>query len=306
MNLNFYVLYYSFELLSVNLNVLFSTLSTFFVTVSYVLTMILLIITIAFFTVLERKLLAAIQRRCGPNMSSLWGLLQAFADGIKLLLKESLIVNGSNFFIFIIAPTILLTMSLTIWVFVPLPGATHSVSANYTLLTTFLFTGLNAYAIVLSGLSSNSRYSLMGGVRAIAQVISYEIPMSVSLLTLSTLQNSYSLFNFFCSNILFAILAYPAVVVFFICLLAETNRTPFDLPEAEAELVAGYNLEYSAILFSLFFLAEYSNMVIAACLMALIVCSSHFYLTVIMFCMWMVIIRSILPRYTFKQLIALS
>jgi len=146
----------------------------------------------------------------------------------------------------------------------------------------------------------------MGGVRAIAQVVSYEIPMSVSLLTLATLQNSYSLFNFYCSNILFGFLAYPAVVVFFICLLAETNRTPFDLPEAEAELVAGYNLEYSAILFSLFFLAEYSNMIVAASLMALIVCSSYFYFTVIVFCMLMVLIRSILPRYTFKQLISLS
>ena len=124
----------------------------------------------------------------------------------------------------------------------------------------------------------------MGGVRAIAQVISYEIPMSVALLTLSTLQNSYSLFNFSCSGVLFAALSYPAVVIFFICLLAETNRTPFDLPEAEAELVAGYNLEYSAILFSLFFLAEYSNMVVAACLMAIIVCSTYFYLTVILFC----------------------
>lgn len=177
---------------------------------------------------------------------------------------------------------------------------------NYSFLIVFLFTGLNAYAIVLSGLSSNSRYSLMGGVRAIAQVVSYEIPMSVSLLTLATLQNSYNLFNFYCSNILYAFLAYPAVVVFFICLLAETNRTPFDLPEAEAELVAGYNLEYSAILFSLFFLAEYSNMVVAACLMALIVCSTYFYVTVIFFCFIMILIRSSLPRYTFKQLISLS
>jgi NADH-quinone oxidoreductase subunit H len=281
-------------------------LGAFFVVLAYVLTMVLLIITIAFFTVLERKVLAAIQRRCGPNMSSLWGLLQAFADGIKLLLKESLIVNGANFFIFIIAPTILLTMSLSVWAFMPLPGSVYTVSSNYSFLILFLFTGLNAFAIVLSGQSSNSRYSLMGGVRAIAQVISYELPMSISLLTLATLQNSYDLFNFYCSSIVFAFLAYPAVAVFFICLLAETNRTPFDLPEAEAELVAGYNLEYSAILFSLFFLAEYSNMIVASCLMALIVCSSYFYLTTIFFCLWMILIRSSLPRYTFRQLISLS
>jgi NADH-quinone oxidoreductase subunit H len=167
----------------------------------------------------------------------------------------------------------------------PLPGSVYTVSSNYSFLILFLFTGLNAFAIVLSGQSSNSRYSLMGGVRAIAQVISYELPMSISLLTLATLQNSYDLFNFYCSSIVFAFLAYPAVAVFFICLLAETNRTPFDLPEAEAELVAGYNLEYSAILFSLFFLAEYSNMIVASCLMALIVCSSYFYLTTIFFCL---------------------
>lgn len=307
MNFSFHLIINVLLINNYLLNSLFmSYVATLVIGLAYLLTMVLLIITIAFFTILERKVLAAIQRRVGPNMSSLWGLLQAFADGIKLLLKESSVVSGANFFIFILAPTILLTMSLTVWVFIPLPGAVYSVVVNYSFLIVFLFTGLNAYAIVLSGLSSNSRYSLMGGVRAIAQVVSYEIPMSVSLLTLATLQNSYNLFNFYCSNILYAFLAYPAVVVFFICLLAETNRTPFDLPEAEAELVAGYNLEYSAILFSLFFLAEYSNMVVAACLMALIVCSTYFYVTVIFFCFIMILIRSSLPRYTFKQLISLS
>lgn len=188
----------------------------------------------------------------------------------------------------------------------PIPESIYSGSSNYSFLILFLFSGLNSYAIVLAGLASNSRYSLMGGVRAIAQVISYELPMSVSLLTLSCVQNSYNLFNFAGSSILFAFLAYPAVFVFFICLLAETNRAPFDLPEAEAELVAGYNLEYSAIMFSLFFLAEYSNMILASCVMSFLVCSSNFYLSVIGFCVWMIVIRAISPRYTFRQLISLS
>lgn len=202
-----------------------------------------------------------------------------------MLLKEPLVVSGANFYIFVYAPVILLTLSLTIWVFIPIPNTVVSVASNYSFLIVFLFSGLNSYAITLAGLASNSRYSLMGGVRAIAQVISYEIPMSVCLVTLASLQNSYNLFNFYSSNVLFAFLAYPTVAIFFVCLLAETNRTPFDLPEAEAELVAGYNLEYSAIMFSLFFLAEYSNMVVAAGLMSLLVCSSHFLFGVIIFCL---------------------
>lgn len=122
----------------------------------------------------------------------------------------------------------------------------------------------------MAGLSSNSRYSLIGGVRAIAQLISYEMPLSVSLLTLFTIQGSFGLHDFAATKFIFAAMALPSLIIFYISLLAETNRTPFDLPEAEAELVAGYNLEYSSILFSLFFLAEYSNILLASSLLALL------------------------------------
>lgn len=170
----------------------------------------------------------------------------------------------------------------------------------------FLFSALNSFAIVLAGLASNSRYSLMGGMRAIAQLISYEIPLSVSLLTLFCIQGSYNLYDFANSKLIHIAIAFPSLVIFFISLLAETNRTPFDLPEAEAELVAGYNLEYSSILFSLFFLAEYSNILLASSLLSLLTFTgSLFYFGVIFYCLLIILIRAILPRYTFAQLISL-
>ena len=156
----------------------------------------------------------------------------------------------------------------------------------------------------MAGISSNSRYSLIGGIRAIAQLISYEIPLSISILTLFIIQGSYDLHQFIATKIIFTALALPVLIIFFICMLAETNRTPFDLPEAEAELVAGYNLEYSSILFALFFLAEYNNIMIASSLLSIMFFGeSFFYIGVIIFCAVIIFIRAILPRYTFAQLI---
>jgi len=152
----------------------------------------------------------------------------------------------------------------------PLPGFEFGANTSYSFVVVFLFSALNSYAIILAGIASNSRYSLLGGVRAIAQLISYEIPLSITLLTLFCIQGSYGLYSFAYSKIIFAAVAFPSLVIFAISLLAETNRTPFDLPEAEAELVAGYNLEYSSILFSLFFLAEYSNILFAASLLSML------------------------------------
>jgi len=220
-------------------------------------------------------------------------------------MKEPLIVSGANYYIFLSAPIVLLTLSLTLWVFVPLPGFAYGVDNNYSFVVVFLFSALNTYAIILAGLSSNSRYSLIGGVRAIAQLISYEVPLSLSLLTLFCVQGSFNLSAFSVSRVLFFALALPSLVIFFISLLAETNRTPFDLPEAEAELVAGYNLEYSSILFSLFFLAEYSNILVAASLLSFLFFNSHFYISVIFFCLLIIAVRAILPRYTFVQMINL-
>lgn len=188
----------------------------------------------------------------------------------------------------------------------PLPGFTFGVDTTFSFVVIFLFSALNSFAIILAGLSSNSRYSLIGGMRAIAQLISYEIPLSVSLLTLFCIQGSYSVYSFAGSKIIFTAVALPSIVIFFISLLAETNRTPFDLPEAEAELVAGYNLEYSSILFSLFFLAEYSNILFASSLMSLLCFSGNwFYLGIIVFSLLTILVRAILPRYTFAQLINL-
>lgn len=143
-------------------------------------------------------------------------------------------------------------------------------------------------------------------MRAIAQLISYEIPLSVSLLTLFCIQGSYNLYDFANSKLIHIAIAFPSLIIFFISLLAETNRTPFDLPEAEAELVAGYNLEYSSILFSLFFLAEYSNILLASSLLSLLSFNGYlFYFGIIFYCLLIILIRAILPRYTFAQLINL-
>jgi NADH-quinone oxidoreductase subunit H len=274
--------------------------------VIYAVVIILLIIAIAFFTVLERKVLAAIQRRRGPNMVGFWGLLQAFADGIKLLAKEPIIVSGANYYIFLLAPIFLFAMSVTLWILIPLPGFQYGVNTTFSFVVVFLFSALNSFAIILAGLASNSRYSLIGGVRAIAQLISYELPLSVSLLTLFCIQGSYSLYDFAGSKIIFAAIAIPTIMIFFISLLAETNRTPFDLPEAEAELVAGYNLEYSSILFSLFFLAEYSNILLATSLMSVLLFKGAlFYFGMIFFCLVIIFVRATVPRYTFAQLIKL-
>lgn len=272
---------------------------------AYAMTLMCLVVAIAFYTVLERKVLASIQRRRGPNVAGIWGLGQAFADGVKLLLKEPLMVSGANFYIFLLSPVILLAISLTIWAIIPLPGAIYNASQNYSFLVVFLFSGLNSYAIILAGLTSNSRYSLVGGVRAIAQVISYEIPLSISILALAALEASFNILNFAGSKIIFTMASLPIVLIFLISLLAETNRTPFDLPEAEAELVAGYNLEYSSILFSLFFLAEYSNILVASSLLSYIFFNTYFYISVIFFSIAIVVLRGILPRYTYKQLISL-
>jgi len=272
----------------------------------YASTIMLLIVAVAFFTVLERKVLAAIQRRRGPNLVGFWGLFQALADGLKLLMKEPLFVSGANYYIFLSAPIFLLTTSLAMWFFIPLPGYAFGGNTNYSFIVIFLFSSLNSYAVILAGLASNSRYSLIGGVRAIAQLISYEVPLAVSILILFTIQNSYSLYTFAFSKILFVLMVLPTLAVFFIALLAETNRTPFDLPEAEAELVAGYNLEYSSILFSLFFLAEYSNILVASSLLSLLFFGrTHFYAAVVLFCVVIILVRAILPRYTFAQLINL-
>jgi NADH:ubiquinone oxidoreductase subunit H len=227
-------------------------------------TIILILISVAFYTLIERKIMASIQRRKGPNVVGFWGLLQPFADGIKLILKELHFPKNSNKFIFFLTPLILFIIGFGQWVFLSFIFNNYLSNVYLTILFTYMLASLNVYGILFAGWSSNSKYAFLGGIRSAAQMISYEILMGFIFLQIGLLAGSFNLFDIIYKQKIigmgFFFYNFPIFIIFFIVILAETNRAPFDLPEAEAELVAGYNIEYSGILFAFFFLAEYANM----------------------------------------------
>lgn len=208
--------------------------------------------------------MASVQRRKGPNVVGLWGFLQPIADGLKLVIKEIILPNRANKFLFIAAPAITLFLSFICWVAIPFDGCSISWSFNLTnsILLIFIISSLGVYGILLSGWSSNSKYGLLGSLRSVAQMISYEVSISLCVLPTLLFANSLNLNNIILTQMestWFVFGMFPLAIIFFISILAETNRAPFDLAEAEAELVAGYNVEYSAFTFAAFFLGEYSN-----------------------------------------------
>ena len=234
------------------------------------LLIVFLLVAVAFYTLAERKVMASIQRRLGPNVVGPWGLLQPLADGLKLILKEIIIPKKANTFLFIFSPYLTFVLSLLGWAVVPFGFGTIIADINLSVLYLFAISSLGVYGIVLAGWASNSRYSFMGAIRSAAQMISYEIAMGFCILGVCLCSGSLNLTSIIVNQIYFttwyALPLYPLFVVFFISILAETNRAPFDLPEAEAELVSGYNTEYSSITFALFFLGEYSNMLLMSAL----------------------------------------
>ena len=221
------------------------------------------LLSIAFFTVFERKVLAAVQGRKGPNFVGFLGILQAIADGFKLFLKEATLPNRSSKFLFIFSPILMFFLGLCGWIVVPINGISV-VNLDMALIFLFMISSLNVYSILGAGWSSNSRYAFLGSLRAAAQVISYEIIMGVSFLSVVLISGSLNLVDVVESqwDMPFVIPLFPFFILFFIAILAETNRVPFDLPEAESELVSGYNVEYSGFMFTLFFLAEYSTIIL--------------------------------------------
>jgi len=282
-----------------------------------------LILSIAFLTLLERKILAAMQRRRGPNVIGIYGFLQAFADGIKLILKETIIPSSSNYIIFLLSPILIFSLSLYGWGVIPFIKGVVIADLELGLLILLAISSLSVYGVIMSGWSSNSKYALLGALRSSAQMISYEVSIGLLIMPVLALSSSLNLTNIvLAQNELFNCWPFLcSFVLFFICILAETNRLPFDLPEAESELVSGYNVEYSALTFALFFLAEYSYMILMSSLLVILFLGgwlpiisylffipywAWFFIKLIFILFGFVWVRATLPRYRYDQLMMLG
>ena len=230
-----------------------------------------IILTAAFLVLVERKIMAGIQRREGPNVVGVYGFLQPFADAFKLISKEFVKPRGVNSLIFILSAIISMSLSLCSWIFIPFYEEGSLIITDISLLFILVLSSLGVFSIFFAGWSSNNSYALLGAFRVIGQMISYEVFMLLSLVPLVIVNQSLDIYTIFYAQkyIWNVVFFFPSFILFFIAILAETNRAPFDLPEAEAELVAGFNVEYSGILFTLFFLAEYINILTMSALMCL-------------------------------------
>lgn len=284
-----------------------------------------LLISIAYFTLAERKILASIQRRKGPNVVGIFGLLQPLADGLKFFTKETVLPSNADTFLFIIAPILTFFLSLISWVIIPFGFGMFYTELNIGLLYLLAISSLGVYGIIIAGWSSNSKYSFLGALRSSAQMISYELTIGFSILSVVICAQSFNLINIILAQktIWYCIPLFPIFIIFFIACLAETNRHPFDLPEAEAELVSGYNVEYSSIGFALFFLGEYANMLLMSSLNTILFLggwytpfnikflnilpdSFWFAFKIMLFIILFIVIRAILPRYRYDQLMRLG
>ncbi len=298
----------------------------FFKIILYFLSLVLpLLIAVAYFTLIERQVLAAIQRRQGPNIVGFFGLLQPLADGLKLFLKETILPKSSNIIIFILAPVFTFALSLAGWAIIPFGDGFALSNLNIGLLYIFMISSLSVHSVIMAGWSSNSKYAFLGALRSAAQMISYEVSMGITIISVILVSGSLNLNDIVLAqkNIWYVVCLFPMFIIFFICSLAETNRHPFDLPEAEAELVSGYNVEYSGMSFALFFLAEYSNIILMCSLNVILFFGGWFpliniwplnmlpgifwfALKTLFFIFLFILVRGTLPRYRYDQLMRLG
>ena len=280
-----------------------------------------LLISVAYFTIAERKLMGSIQRRRGPNVIGFLGLLQPLADGLKLFVKETILPSNSNIYLFILAPLLTFVLSLIGWAVIPLSETVVISDLNLGVLYLFAISSLSVYGIILAGWSSNSKYPFLGSLRSAAQMISYEVSIGFIIVNICVCVGSFNLSAIVLTQtkVWFLIPLFPMFVLFYISMLAETNRHPFDLPEAEAELVSGYNVEYSAMTFALFFLGEYANMLLMSAFSSILflggwlpvldlkpLCfvpgSLWMSLKIIVGVVFFILTRAALPRYRYDQL----
>nr|YP_009504377.1 NADH dehydrogenase subunit 1 [Gracilaria chouae]AWX65716.1 NADH dehydrogenase subunit 1 [Gracilaria chouae] len=284
-----------------------------------------LLIAIAYMTLAERKVMAAMQRRKGPNIVGVFGLLQPLADGLKLFVKETVLPSSANLSMFTLAPILTFLLALIAWCVLPFGEGMVYSDINMGMLYLLAVSSLGVYGIIVSGWSSNSKYAFLGALRSAAQMVSYEVSIGLILINVLLCSGSLNLTEIVLSQqkIWYAIPLLPALVMFYISILAETNRAPFDLPEAEAELVAGYNVEYSAMGFALFFLGEYANMILMCGLTTILFLGGWLPIFNLVIFYWIpstiwfglkttlllfgfIWVRSAFPRYRYDQLMRLG
>ena len=284
-----------------------------------------LLFFIAYLTYFERKVIGAMQLRKGPNVVGPFGLFQPIADGIKLLTKETIFPDKSSKFLFILSPILTFSLALLAWAVIPIDYKIVLADINVGLMYIFAISSLGVYGVIVAGWSSNSRYAFLGSLRSAAQMISYEVSIGLIIISVLLSAGSLNLTQIVLSQkgLWYVVPHFPMFVIFFISTLAETNRAPFDLPEAESELVAGYNVEYSSMSFGLFFLGEYGNMILMSSMSTILFLGGWlppfewYYFNLIPGFVWFLLkvfillfvflwVRATLPRYRYDQLMTLG